>query len=635
VGFGTPYLIGHSTAGSGQTQTITAGTATSPGDAIIVAHSSSSTSGATISSMSDSAGNSYSRIIPAANTTNEFGDLWAALPQNNGGTTAALTTSNTITVNWSTSTGEKLSVAAGVPGVNVTSAVDQDPAPGHGTSTSPTVSTSTLAQSTEMAIGVLNNPDTDAPSSVNLTQLTQQQSATSPYVTICYEQTSSTTAVTFGGTLPASLNWCAMLVTLLPAAPAVTAAAPAQVPPPRPRGSSRAVIRGLTVAPLIAAALTGGHAYQRASPPHRLVWHGTTVTTVNVSGPSGTVQPRATIPVPRRAAARAVWARETGPGNAHGPSGIPPLPHPQPRRQPARAVWRGTVTRGSNATTIGTPALVFPRQQPRRQPSRAVWHGTITAGSNAAAIGTPAVIRPPAPLRRQPARALWRGMTAAVQHGVPGTGKLPAARRIPGRAVWRGTLTPGTVAPGPAPRQRPPIPRRTPVRAVWTGIRTATVNALPVAVPPPAQRPAIPRRTTARAVWAGTITPGTLRAPGITTITVTGTCLDYRGAPLPGPVVFDPGGVIIDAAGRVILGGPVTVPLSTAGTFSVVLPCTDNAGLSPAGWQYTVSITLTVPAAAWTPATLVQDLPVPVPPASFRTGLPSALGPATDLSALV
>jgi hypothetical protein len=39
---------------------------------------------------------------------------------------------------------------------------------------------------------------------------------------------------------------------------------------------------------------------------------------------SGTVQPRATVPVPRRASARVVSYHEAGPANAHGPSGVIP-----------------------------------------------------------------------------------------------------------------------------------------------------------------------------------------------------------------------------------------------------------------------------------------------------------------------
>jgi hypothetical protein len=217
VALGTPYYIGRSTAGSGTSQTITVSTATTAGDTIIVAHSSSSSTGATISAMSDSAGNTYTRIISAASTAVEFGDLWAALPQNNSGTTAALSTSATISITWSATSGEKLSVAIGVSGVATASAVDQAPAAAHGTSTSASVSTGALAQGGELAIGFLLNQDTAAPSSVAWTQLTQQQSSTSPYVTVCWEDPAGTTALTFTGSFASSLNWCAMVVTLVPA----------------------------------------------------------------------------------------------------------------------------------------------------------------------------------------------------------------------------------------------------------------------------------------------------------------------------------------------------------------------------------------------------------------------------------
>ena len=42
---------------------------------------------------------------------------------------------------------------------------------------------------------------------------------------------------------------------------------------------------------------------------------------LNASGPTGTVQPRVTVPVPRRTAARVLWHSGAGAANAHGPSG--------------------------------------------------------------------------------------------------------------------------------------------------------------------------------------------------------------------------------------------------------------------------------------------------------------------------
>lgn len=125
--------------------------------------------------------------------------------------------------------------------------------------------------------------------------------------------------------------------------------------------------------------------------------------------------------------------------------------------------------------------------------------------------------------------------------------------------------------------------------------------------------------------------------PGdITTIEVTGTCLDYAGNPLPGPVTFDPGTVLTDSTGLVILDGPVVVPLDSNGAFTAVLVCTDNADLRPAGWTYTISVGVAPPPPPWTPGTLVKDLPPPpAPPVSFPAALQHTLGAAVDLSALI
>jgi hypothetical protein len=105
---------------------------------------------------------------------------------------------------------------------------------------------------------------------------------------------------------------------------------------------------------------------------------------------------------------------------------------------------------------------------------------------------------------------------------------------------------------------------------------------------------------------------------GLNTITVTGSYTDITGAALAGSVVFTPTSAVTDAAGKAILGATSVVePLNSLGAFSVVLPCTDNTGLTPVGWGYTV--TVNVPGA--------QGTITPV-------YLPHALGTTVDISAL-
>lgn len=79
--------------------------------------------------------------------------------------------------------------------------------------------------------------------------------------------------------------------------------------------------------------------------------------------------------------------------------------------------------------------------------------------------------------------------------------------------------------------------------------------------------------------------PGTL-----TTLTVTGTYDSAAGTAQAGVVVFTPSATVLDAAGKVVITAtPIPVALS-GGSFSTVLPCTDNAGLVPPNWQYSANV---------------------------------------------
>jgi len=73
------------------------------------------------------------------------------------------------------------------------------------------------------------------------------------------------------------------------------------------------------------------------------------------------------------------------------------------------------------------------------------------------------------------------------------------------------------------------------------------------------------------------------------TVTLTGTYLGFDGAPASGTVTIIPTvPQIIDAVGNVILSGNVRATLNSAGSFSVVLPATDDVRLNPTGFGYTL-----------------------------------------------
>lgn len=100
----------------------------------------------------------------------------------------------------------------------------------------------------------------------------------------------------------------------------------------------------------------------------------------------------------------------------------------------------------------------------------------------------------------------------------------------------------------------------------------------------------------------------------IQTITVTGYYADGFGVPLNGQVRFTPSSALADATGQVVIGAAPCVVDLVDGRFSVVLPCTDNATLSPTNFAYMIT----------------ERVPGGRPP--FLAQLPHTLGPTVDIS---
>lgn len=97
----------------------------------------------------------------------------------------------------------------------------------------------------------------------------------------------------------------------------------------------------------------------------------------------------------------------------------------------------------------------------------------------------------------------------------------------------------------------------------------------------------------------------------LTTIIVTDTYEDLSGNPLSGTIEFSPSVQVTDATDNIVFGPePIVAALDAEGTFSQVLPCTDNADLSPAGWEWVIVISVegsgytTQPFSAAFPSTL-------------------------------
>jgi len=75
----------------------------------------------------------------------------------------------------------------------------------------------------------------------------------------------------------------------------------------------------------------------------------------------------------------------------------------------------------------------------------------------------------------------------------------------------------------------------------------------------------------------------------LSTITITGSYVDITGAAIAGQVKFTPRAILKDAAAnQIIIPNTVTVTLDANGSFSVVLPATDDTSVVPTNFTYTV-----------------------------------------------
>lgn len=77
--------------------------------------------------------------------------------------------------------------------------------------------------------------------------------------------------------------------------------------------------------------------------------------------------------------------------------------------------------------------------------------------------------------------------------------------------------------------------------------------------------------------------------PNLSTVTLAGQYVDVAGNPIAGQVRFSPRAVLVDGtADQIIMPRTVTADLDANGTFTVVLPATDDTSLSPVNFTYRV-----------------------------------------------
>lgn len=111
--------------------------------------------------------------------------------------------------------------------------------------------------------------------------------------------------------------------------------------------------------------------------------------------------------------------------------------------------------------------------------------------------------------------------------------------------------------------------------------------------------------------------------PNLTTVTVGGQYVDVAGNAIAGQVKFTPRTILTDTTyNQIVIPKTITVDLDATGTFTVVLPATDDTDVSPTGFTYYVeesftggrTYDITVPS---TPSTLnLADVAPAVPTGS-------------------
>lgn len=235
---------------------------------------------------------------------------------------------------------------------------------------------------------------------------------------------------------------------------------------------------GSEIADTAAAVTQAAHSYTATHAPAAESHDGSAILFLIPAAPTtpnGTVQPPATVPLPRRQGTRVTWHGFVSATTNPAPGTVPPHPVVA-RRSAARAVWKGFVSATANHG-LGNPpgGAVY-----RRKAARAIVHGN--PGSPPSPRGTV----PPhlVVARRTAARAFWRPTgtkTSNTPYGAQPGGLV--RRRAPARALWSGTTVRTTNSPpvrGKAPLHLV-VARRSASRAVWSGTTVRTANALQTA----------------------------------------------------------------------------------------------------------------------------------------------------------
>jgi hypothetical protein len=204
----TVYLAGSTpTPGTGTSATATLVHAVAAGDTIFLSISAGGVIDANVWAVADTKGNVYSVTQQCIVSQG----AWEYICQN----ATALTTSDTITVTFSTATGTKNVAVVGINGAATSGVLVDQAVQATGSSTAPSVTSAALGSSSELAIASFHDGNGGGAPTLagGWTQIAQVHASGSEWTTVAYQVLAATTAVTASATIT-STAWAVQLLTL-------------------------------------------------------------------------------------------------------------------------------------------------------------------------------------------------------------------------------------------------------------------------------------------------------------------------------------------------------------------------------------------------------------------------------------
>lgn len=197
MAIGTPVQLGATTAGAGSTTLVLTTSADAPVGSLIVVLAAMSNNGS-LTSVVDSAGNSYVAGALINNTVGKMKPFWAF-------STVDLAAGGTVTATYAGTTGVKLIAAVAVAGI---AARDAQAAGASGSGTTPSIASGVLGWPNEIVFGICDISGAASDTFTEASGFTANIAAlNTDALRWAYQIVSASASVTYAPTLGTSRNW--------------------------------------------------------------------------------------------------------------------------------------------------------------------------------------------------------------------------------------------------------------------------------------------------------------------------------------------------------------------------------------------------------------------------------------------